>query len=128
MRAKTTPKHLPLWKKTSRVLSIMAHKPLLSFYLETKDGLLTGNETELDFLLHGILNHDIQDIINGFIGDDEPEYPYIWRDYSDSYIFYYDNLSNKYSLPVEDEEKHCFEQLYDDDFSIDEQTDSDNEY
>ena len=106
----------------------MAHKPQLSFYLETKDGLLTGNETELDFLLRGILSHDIQDIINGFIGDDEPEYPYIWRDYSDSYIFYYDNLSNKYSLPVEDEEKHCFEQLYDDDFSIDDQTDSDNEY
>ena len=41
---------------------------------------------------------------------------------------WYDYLSNKYSLPVEDEEKHCFEQLYDDDFSIDEQTDSDNEY
>lgn len=128
MRAKTTPKHLPLWKKTSHVLSIMAQTLQPSFFFEVRNGLLTGNETELDFLLHGILNHDIQDIINGFIGDDEPEYPYIWHNYSDSYIFYYDYLSNKYSLPVEDEEKHCFEQLYDDDFSIDDQTDSDNEY
>lgn len=93
-----------------------------SFFFDVKDGLLTGNETELDFLLRGILSHDIQDIINGFIGDDEPEYPYIWRDYSDSYIFYYDNLSNKCLLPVEDEEKHCFEQQYDDDFSLDEES------
>tara|TARA_Y100000768_G_scaffold388920_1_gene388715 strand:+ start:2250 stop:2570 length:321 start_codon:yes stop_codon:yes gene_type:complete len=98
------------------------------FFFDVKNGLLTGNETELDFLLNGILSHDIQDIINGFIGDDEPEYPYIWREYSDSYIYYYDYLSNKYSLPVEDEEKYCFEQQYDDDFSIDDEVDSEYEY
>lgn len=101
----------------------MAHKPPLSFYLETKDGLLTGNETELDFLLRGILSHDIQDIINGFIGDDEPEYPYIWRDYSDSYIFYYDTLCNKFILPVDDDEKHCFNRHFDNDFALDEDQD-----
>ena len=100
----------------------------LSFFFDARNGLLTGNETELDFLSHGILSDDIQHIINGFIGDDKPEYPYIWQDYTDSYIYYYDYLSNKYSLPVEDEEKYCFEQQYDDDFSLDEELDPEYEY
>jgi hypothetical protein len=94
-----------------------------SFFFDVRNGLLTGNETELDFLLRGILSHDIQDIVNEFIGDDEPKHPYKWQNYSDSYIYYYDHLSDKYSLPVEDEEKHCFRQLYEDDFTLDEDLD-----
>ena len=113
-------KHKTNWE--SRIL-IMAHKPQLSFYPQPKDGLFTGNETELDFLLRGILSHDIQDIIHGFIGDDEPEYPSIQHEESETYIYYFDTLCNKLVLPVDDDEKHCFNTHFDDDFTLDEDQD-----
>tara|TARA_B110001450_G_scaffold245912_1_gene259459 strand:- start:9 stop:371 length:363 start_codon:yes stop_codon:yes gene_type:complete len=90
-----------------------------SFFYEPKENLLTGEETPLDLLLNGfILSNDVQDIINGFL-DEEPEHPYMGHD-GLSYLDCHDDLLNRYVFPIEDDEKHCYQQEFADDFVIDE--------
>jgi hypothetical protein len=35
-------------------------------------------------------------------------------------VYFHDILCNKYSFPVDSDEKHCFDRVFDDDFAIDE--------
>jgi hypothetical protein len=91
------------------------------FFFEPREELYTGEETPLDLLLNGIsLSSDIHNHINGFL-EEEPEHPYMCGE--ESYIYFHDTLYNKYSFPVEQDEKHCFDTVFDDDFAIDEDTD-----
>lgn len=90
-----------------------------SFFYEPKENLLTGEETPLDLLLNGfVLSNDIQDLINGFIGE-EPEHPYMGYE-GVSYLDCHDDLLNIYHFPIEEDEKHCYELELDDDFTADE--------
>lgn len=98
----------------------MTEKIQLSYFMEVRKGLFTGEETSLDMLLDGVvdLGHDIQENIISFVGE-EPEHPYFRREDFESYIYYHDVLNNEYAFPVDHDEKHCFDALFDDDFVID---------
>jgi hypothetical protein len=88
---------------------------LVQCYVEPKPGLLTGEESSLDILLGGKIGHDIQGRILSFL-DCEPGFP---DEESDSYVECYDDLMNPHILPVEPDERSCFENIeFDDDFVI----------
>lgn len=88
-------------------------------YVEPNQELLTGEETSLDMLLRGKLDHDIQGKILEFLGY-EPDFPDEEEHVQFSYIEFYDELMNKDAFPVYAEEVHCFQKdgFYDDDFVI----------
>lgn len=89
------------------------------FFFEPREKLFTGEETALGLLLNGIsLNSDIQDHINGFIGE-EPEKPYLWQE-DNAYVFCHDSLHNKYAFPIDKDEVHYFDTEFEDDFVVDE--------
>lgn len=88
-----------------------------SCFLEIRKGLLTGNETVLDMLLGGLMSDDIQQQIYEFIGE-EPEYDCIYGTNTRDYIYFHE-----FSLPVDPDEKHCFDMVFDDDFALDEDMD-----
>lgn len=91
------------------------------FFFEAKEELYTGEETALDLLLTSIsLNNDIQNHINGFLGE-EPEHPYMWGAEPEAYLICHDDKNNKYVYPIDEEEKHCFEYEIEDDFVIDDE-------
>jgi len=90
-----------------------------SFFFEVKEDLYTGEETALDLLLTSVsLSNDIQNHINGFLGE-EPEHPYLCVNDPEAYLICHDKLNNKYVYPIEKDEKHCFEYEIEDDFVID---------
>lgn len=90
-----------------------------SFFFEPREELYTGEETVLDLLLNRFtLSNDIQNHINGFIGE-EPEHPYICGEELASYIVCHDDLNNEFVFPIEADEKHCFEQEIEGDFVVD---------
>jgi len=98
----------------------MSYKIQPSFFYEAKENLLTGEETIFDLLLnHFVLSEDIQNHINGFL-EELPEHPYMMYEEDVSYLDCRDNLLNHYVFQIESDEKHCFEQEFDDDFVIDE--------
>ena len=88
-------------------------------YVEPNQELITGEETSLDMLLRGKLDHDIQGKILEFLGY-EPDFPDEEEHVQFSYIEFYDELMNKDAFPVYAEEVHCFQKdgFYDDDFVI----------
>lgn len=89
------------------------------FFFKPREELFTGEETALDLLLNGIsLSNDVQNHINEFIGE-EPEHPYMWEE-DDAYVFYHDNLHNKYIFPIDKDEQYYFEMEFEDDFVVDE--------
>lgn len=92
-----------------------------AFFFAPKEGLYTGEETPLDLLLNGTpLSHDIQNHINGFLGE-ELEHPYLCDDDPETYLVCHDDLNNEYSFPIHADEKHCFEEELVDDFVVDEE-------
>lgn len=91
-----------------------------SFFFEPREELYTGEETPLDLLLNGIpLNSDIQNHINGFIGEELVHHHLF--DVEDSYIFYHDELSNKHAFLIDAYERHCFETEIEGDFVVDDE-------
>ena len=88
-----------------------------SCFFEAREELYTGEETPLDLLLNcNSLNKDIYDHINGFLGE-KIEVP-CFND-NHSYLICYDDVNNKYTYPIDEEERHCFEYEWCDDFVID---------
>ena len=88
-----------------------------SFFFEAREELYTGEETPLDLLLNcNSLNKDIYDHINGFLGE-KIEVPCFSDNHS--YLICYDDVNNKYTYPIDEEERHCFEYECSDDFVID---------
>lgn len=91
------------------------------FFFEPKEELYTGEETPLDLLLNGIsLSDDIQSHINGFL-DEESEHPYLCGNDPEAYLLCHDDLNNEYVFPIDNDEKHCFEDEIEGDFVVDEQ-------
>ena len=84
-----------------------------SFFFEVRDNLYTGEESSLHLLLNRkSLNNDIYNYINEFLG--EIEIPSLFD--NNSYLILYDDLNNRYRYPIDEDEKHCFEYEWDDDF------------
>ena len=89
-----------------------------SCFFEVRPELLTGEETAIDMLIGAnILNYDIQRHISSFL-DEEVEHPYLCGNQSEEYIYVYDDLHNKYSYPIDLDEKGYFDEVFDDDFTL----------
>jgi len=89
-----------------------------SFFFEHRGELYTGEETEPELLLNGIpLSSDIWGHINGFIGDESKTARSVGQD-AGAYLICHDPLYNQFVFPIEDDEKYCFEQEYDNDFIL----------
>lgn len=90
-----------------------------SYFFEARPELLTGEETPLDMLLgSNVLNYDIQQHIQSFL-EDEPEHPYLCNPLPEAYLSVFDSLNNESFYPIESDEKHCFETIFEDDFVVD---------
>ena len=86
-----------------------------SFFFEAKEELYTGEESSLHLLLNcNSINNDIYNYINDFLG--EIEIPSVFD--NNCYLICYDNLNREYCYPIDEDEKHCFEDEWDDDFII----------
>lgn len=95
----------------------MATKIQPSYFFAARHGLLTGEETPLDMLLdNNALNYDIQQHINSFL---EAEPDHTCED-PGAYIRFHDSLNNEFRYPVDPDEKHCFDILFEDDFAVNE--------
>ena len=95
----------------------MATKIQPSYFFAGRHGLLTGQETPLDMLLgDNELNHDVQQHINSFL---EAEPLHTCED-PGTYICFHDTLNNQFRCPVDSDERHCFDVLFDDDFAVNE--------
>lgn len=89
------------------------------FFFTPIEQLYTGEETPLDLLLNGIsLSNDIQNHITGFLGE-ELEHPYIGGYEPEVYLTCHDDLNNEYVFPIDEDEKHCFEDEIEGDFVLD---------
>tara|TARA_B100001094_G_C18156855_1_gene786955 strand:- start:879 stop:1172 length:294 start_codon:yes stop_codon:yes gene_type:complete len=88
------------------------------FFFDPIKNLYTGEDTPLDLLLSGIpLSTDIQIHINEFLGE-EPQVPTASMNNSDAYLICHDKINNEYVIPIDEDEKHCFEQEFEDDFVV----------
>ena len=95
----------------------MTSRILHCLFLEPREKLFTGEQTALHMLLNGIsLSNDVQNHINGFIGE-EPEHPYMCEE-DDAYVFIHDDLNNEYVFPIDKDEKSYFEVEFEDDFVV----------
>ena len=89
----------------------------LSFFFQAREDLYTGEETPLDLLLNcKSLNKDIYGHINGFLGE---KIELSCGNDNQSYLICYDDQNHKYAYPIDEEERHCFEYEWGDDFVID---------
>ena len=89
-----------------------------SFFFVPRENLYTGEETPLDLLLTNIsLNADIQNYINGFLGE-EPQHLTVYANNSDAYLICHDEKNHEYTIPIDEDEKHCFGQEFGDDFVV----------
>ena len=86
-----------------------------SFFFEAREDLYTGEESSLHLLLNRKgLNYDVYNHINSFLGGIE------LSNVSDknSYLICYDNFNREFCYPIDEDEKHCFEEQWDEDFII----------
>jgi hypothetical protein len=83
------------------------------FFFEPREGLYTGEESPLEFLLNGTsLNLDIQAHICEFLGE-SPR-----RVETTTHLICHDNLNNEFTILVDDDEKDCFADEILDDFVV----------
>jgi hypothetical protein len=86
-----------------------------SFFFETREELYTGEESSLQLLLNRkSLNNDIYNHINSFLGEIK------LSNVSDknSYLICYDNFNREFCYPIDEDEKQCFEEPWEEDFII----------
>ena len=71
-----------------------------SFFFDPRENLYTGEETPLDLLLTNIsLNTDIQNYINGFLGE-EPQHLTVYANNSDAYLICHDEKTTNTQSPL----------------------------
>ena len=84
------------------------------WFFEARE-LLTGEETVLDQLLIGKVDHDVQAVILSFL--DTPPQEASSKE-MDGYVPCWDYLQNQTYFPVDKDEEDCYDYYYDDDFVI----------